>query len=427
MKGIKYLLLLCVFGLFGLHFVQRSFSIFKQQPLIKVADTTKRPVFNWSAYKSREFQTVFQKYIEEKMGFRPILIKLRNQLDFSVFNYTQAPGVVIGKKGMLFIESYIQNSRGSVFKGEEQINNEVRRLKVIQDELKKHNVDFLLIFAPGKATFYSELIPDRYKQRPITNYQYYIKVLSGSGINFIDLNAWFLKLKGKTAYPLYPLTGTHWSTYGIGLAADSMFKYIRKLRNIDLPDFSWDKVIVSDSMRYADNDVGELLNLWRPVKPIPMPYPHFVYKQEGKERPKVIAIGDSYWWGFTGTGITSNVFAKDRYWFYFRDMKVNEQPDGLVANTDLKEQLFSQDLVILMVTEATYMLFPYGFIENFYKRCMPASAEVNQIKLEEYSSKIMNDPDWYRNVSEKARKNKRSINDQIKLEAQYMIDQEQKK
>jgi len=38
---------------------------------------------------------------------------------------------------------------------------------------------------------------------------------------------------------------------------------------------------------------------------------------------------------------------------------------------------------------------------------MPASAEVNQIKLEEYSSKIMNDPDWYRNVSEKARKIKK--------------------
>jgi len=64
-------------------------------------------------------------------------------------------------------------------------------------------------------------------------------------------------------------------------------------------------------------------------------------KQEGKERPKVIAMVISYWWGFTGTGITSNVFAKDRYWFYFRDMKVTEQPDGLVANTDLKRTVGS--------------------------------------------------------------------------------------
>jgi len=427
MKGIKYLLLLFVLCLVGLHLAQRSLIIFKQSPLIGVADTTKRPVLSWNTYFNQEFQPVLQKFLEEKMGFRPMLIKLRNQFDYSVFNYTQAPGVVIGKNGMLFIESYIQNRKGSVFKGKAQIRNEVRRLKLIQDELKKHNVDFILIFAPGKATFYSELIPDHYKQRPVTNYQTYINDLTGSGINFIDMNAWFLKLKGKTNYPLYPLNGTHWSTYGIGLAADSMFRYIEKLRNIELPGFSWDQVTVSDSMRYADNDVGELLNLWHPLKPIPMPYPHFIYKQEGKTRPNVVAIGDSYWWGFTGTGVTANVFAKDRYWFYFRDMKENEQPAGLVADANLKEQLFSQDLVILMVTEATYMLFPYGFIESFYEKCMPASAEVLQIKLEQYIVKIKNDPAWYQSIMEKARTSGHSIEEQLKMDAQFMVDQEEKK
>jgi hypothetical protein len=427
MRVIKFLLLTFVFVLFGLHIAQQSFTVFHSSSLTGVADTTRCPVLTRSSYYQRAFQPVFEKYTEEKMGFRAPLIKLRNQFDYSVYNYTDAPGVVIGKNGMLFIESYIQNCRGSFFKGEQQIKNDVRRLKMIQDELKKHNVDFLLIFAPGKATYYSDLIPDHYKQRPVTNYQYYIKTLSGSGINFIDMNAWFRKLKGKTLYPLYPLNGTHWTSYGIALAADSMFRYIHKLRNIDLPEFSWDKVILSDSMRYTDNDIGELMNLWWPVKHLPMPYLHFLYKQEGKTRPKVISIGDSYWWGFTSSGITANVFSKDNYWFYFRDIMENERKTGLVANVNLKEQLFSQDLVILMVTEATYQLFPYGFVDGFFEKCMPVSAEVQQMKLEKYIVKIKNDPGWYQSVVEKARLNGRNIDEQIKMDAQFMIDQEDKK
>jgi len=68
-------------------------------------------------------------------------------------------------------------------------------------------------------------------------------------------------------------------------------------------------VTLSDSMRYADNDIGELMNLWRPVKQLPMPYMHFTYNQEGKTRP-----GDIHWRqllvGFTYTGITANVLLR---------------------------------------------------------------------------------------------------------------------
>jgi len=427
MKVVKYLLIIFVFALFGFQTVQRSFTLFPQEKLIGVWDTTKCPVLTKETYSKCVFQPGFEKYIEENMGFRTLLIQLRNQFDYSVFNHTETPLVVFGKNGRLLLETYIRNYKGALFSGAGQIRNNVRRLKMIQDELGKHNVDFLLIFAPGKASFYSDLIPHHYQQRPVTNYQYYIKTLAGSGINFIDMNAWFCKLRGKTKYPLYPLNGAHWSSYGIGLAADSMFHYIEKMRNIELPDFSWDKVTLSDSMRYADNDIGELMNLWWPVKHTPMPYLHFCYKQEGKTRPKVISIGDSYWYGFSYTGITANVFAKDIYWFYFRDILENEQKTGTVANVNLKKQLFSQDLVILMVTEATFQLFPYGFIDGFFNKCMPLSPEILKMKLENYIVKIKNDPAWYQIVEEKARTNGLSIDEQLKLDAQFMIDQEERK
>jgi SGNH hydrolase-like domain, acetyltransferase AlgX len=427
MKVIKFLLLFLVFVLFGFQVVQRSFGVFPQEKLIDVWDSTKCPVLTKDSYNKRAFQAVFEKYIEEKMGFRPTLIRLRNQFDYSVFNYTEANWVVIGKRGMLFTEPSIKNYLGISFKGEVQIKNEITRLKIIQDELKKHKVDFLLIFAPGKATFFHELIPDHFKQRPISNYQYYVKTLSGSGINFIDMNAWFRKLKGKTRYPLYPLNGSHWSSYGISLAADSMFRYIEKLKNIELPEFWCDQVKVSDSMRYVDNDIGELMNLSSPLKQQPMAYLHFSYKKERKTRPKVISIGDSYWLGFSKLRITENVFTCDNFWNYFRIVMVNNNMTGVVADVDIKKELFSQDLVILIVTESNYHAFPFGFIDGFFEKCMPDSPEVLQMLIEKYIVMIKNNPTWYQFVVDKARTHGHSIDEQLKMDAQYMIDQEQKK
>jgi len=424
MKPVKYLLIVIVFALFGFQGVQRSFKAIPQDKLIGVWDTTKCPVFTWGSYNKSEFQPGFEKFIEEKMGFRTTLIQLRNQFDYSVFNYTDVPLIVIGKKGMLFLSTYIRNFKGIIFKGAPQITNNVRRLKMIQDELKKHNVDFLLIFAPGKATFYSELIPDYYKKRPATNYQYYTKALAGSGINFIDMNAWFLKIKGKTKYPVYPLNGAHWNSYGIWLGADSMFRYIEKLRNIDLPEVKCDQVIVSDTMKYKDNDVGEMMNLWRPLKHDPMPYFHFSYNKVGKTRPKVISIGDSYWLGFTELGITENVFTCDNFWNYFRLVMVNNIKTGYIKDVDIKKELYSQDLVILIATESNYQVFPFGFIDGFFEKCLPDSPETPKIILERYINNIREDTKWYAFVVQKAKDYGITTDEQLKRDAQYTLDQD---
>jgi hypothetical protein len=100
---------------------------------------------------------------------------------------------------------------------------------------------------------------------------------------------------------------------------------------------------------------------------------------------------------------------------------------GLVADLDFKEQLYSQDLVILMATESNYQSFPYGFIESFFEKCLPNFLETKRIKLEKMIEKIKSDPTWYQYVAEKATMKGRSIDNQIKSDAQFMIDQEEKK
>jgi len=80
MKVIKYLLLFFIFILFGLHVIQQRFHVFHQESLIGVADSTKRPALTKGSYYHRKFQPVFQKYVEEKMGFRPHLLNFGTSL-----------------------------------------------------------------------------------------------------------------------------------------------------------------------------------------------------------------------------------------------------------------------------------------------------------------------------------------------------------
>lgn len=253
----------------------------------------------------------------------------------------------------------------------------------------------------------------------------YVRAFEGSGVNFIDMNKWFLAMKGKSKYPLFPPNSTHWSSYGIALAADSLVHYIEKIRKIDLPHISWEKITLSHSMRYVENELGDLLNLWWPLPTPPTYYPDFIFDMNEKTRPKVITIGDSYWWGFSENQIPQHEFTNDNFWLYFETIRVNKINSGMVKDVDLKEQLFNQDVIILFATESNYQVFPFGFLEQFYRKCLPSSPESRQVKLERYIDDIRNNRDWFKSIVEKAIHNGCSVNEQLRLDAQFMVDKEQ--
>lgn len=424
-KTAKHIILVLILGVLVFPSVQNTIIPIPPSVLQGVDPPDSVPDFPWKTWYNAEERSDYNKAVEENVGLRSYLIKLRNQVDFSLLNFTEAPGVVIGKEGCLFIESYINNYTGLTFKGTAKIDYEISKLEAIQFELKKRNIDFLLVFAPGKATFNAENIPDRYKMKPMSNYGYYTKRIARSGINFIDMNGWFKKMKNKTSYPLYSKGGVHWTSYGVGLAADSMFRYIEKLRNIDLPEFGWDQVEVSDSLRYSDNDACELMNLFFPPYYGPMPYPKFRYDANGKTRPHVMTIGDSYWWGFASTGITENVFSQDNYWFYNKVIFLNGKKINSVSDVSLKEEINKQDLLIMIVTEATYELFPYGFIEAFFTRYLSYWEADKSILMEIKTEEIKQNPQWYQSIVEKAEKNKIPVEEQLKRDVQYLVEQQE--
>ena len=426
-RAIKQLLLALIISFMLLPFLQVNILKMPMTPLVGVQDTLSKPAMTILGFFDGRWQERRMKYAAEKAGFRPWLIRLKNQADYSLFNYTESGGVVIGREGCLYLKSYLNNYCGIEFQGTRRIDYEVQRLTMVSRELNKKNVSFILVLAPGKATFEQEKIPSRYRKKAVTNYEYYARKLASSGIDLIDLNRWFRQLKGSERYPLFPKNGVHWTSWGVALAADTITRHIEKLRNIDMPEIDFNRVYLSDTMKYSDNDAGDLMNLFCLKGNDPMPYPEFSYNQAGKHRPDIVAIADSYWWGFITSGISRNIFGKTRYWFYNKDIYDDEQKLGTVAGTDIHAELEKQEVVIMLITEATWMLFPFGFTDSFLKDYQHETGADREMQIMIVMDNIRRDPKWYRAVAEKAEKNHVPAEEQLRKDAEYIIGLENNK
>lgn len=418
---IKYMLSFFIALAMLLPILQSRFNFFDQQALEGISIKTK-PEFKKEDYWNLSYQENYNNYMNDNFGFRSSLVRLYNQAQFSLFNTSKAPGVVVGKEGELFIESYIDDYIGKNYIGNSKINQQVARLKTLQDSLKARGKDLIVVFAPGKASFYPELIPDKYikRKKDSTNYKGYSGAFIKQGVNFLDLNKWFFENKTKFKHKVYPKYGTHWNHYGMCLGMDTLIKYIEKKRNLDLPDFDYSIVNYNTALKGNDFDVGVLLNLLKPLDPDPNPYPIYKFNTVNKTKPDVLVVGDSYWWCLVGDNLPANFFREDEYWFYNKTQLIKNEKREEIKQLNLSSSIAQREVIILIATEATFYMFPYGFVDNAYA----LYCNDNKKRLAEISNGIKNDNVWYASIINKAKENNISTEAQLKMDAEYMLSEE---
>jgi hypothetical protein len=419
---LKYILGFVIAISLLLPILQSNFEIFEIEPLegITIAE---KPKFKKENYWDLSWQEKYTTYLNDNFGLRAWLIRFYNQGQFELFNATKAPGVVIGKQGELFIESYIDDYIGRNFIGHSKITAQVQKIKTLQDSLNARGKDLIVVFAPGKASYYPELIPDRYinKKKDSSNYASYAKTFVQSGVNFIDLNKWFFENKNKFKHKVYPKYGTHWNHYGMCLGLDTILKYIEKKRNINIPDLDYSIVNYNTALKGNDFDIGVLTNLLMPIEKDANPYPVYKFKTNTNNvKPDVLVVGDSYWWCPVGDNLPSRFFKEDEYWFYNKTQLINNEKRQEVKDINLSAALAKRDVVLLIATEATFYMFPYGFTDNAYK----LYCQDNSKRLNEIINDIKKNSTWLASVAKKAEENSVSLDVQLKLDAEYILSSE---
>lgn len=369
-KFLKYLLFLAVIGFLFLPMIQQVRKMVELKPLDGSYATMVKPIFNLDDWFEGKYQKEEEKYIDQEIGFRSFLVRTYNQVHYSLFDQARANNVIVGKENYLYDENYINSYLGRDFIGQKLIAEKIAKLQKISDTLRAQNIDVVVVFAPGKGSFFPEYIPDQYelKRKTITNHAAYSKALKKTDIHFLDFKSWFLTMKGKTNYPLFPKTGIHWSLYGEVLALDSLAHYVGKIRNAQLPKMFIDRVETPDSLRGTDDDIEKGMNLLFNIQDLKMGYPMVSFQESSSDtKLKVITVADSYYWGVFGQGLSGRIFVDEQFWYYNKEIHSRFLPQSItVDEINIRTEVEKRDVIVLLFTDSNLQNFAYGFIDKLY-------------------------------------------------------------
>lgn len=392
----KRLLLGMLLLLFALPPLQSRFHWLPESELGGAFHMAPHPNFSWDGLTSNNFQTGLEKYLEDRIGFRGILIRMRNQLGYSVFQESWANRLAVGRNDVLFEQEPIEAWLGNDYVGDDEVRFNARRFRSAQDSLAKHGVQLVFVIAPSKATFMPENLPRyaRRQQRSRTNYQAYAQALAAAGVHMVDFSQAFQQWKRTTPYPLFASGGTHWSMYGGTRAADSLVTYLKHSLGVTPAAFRVKSYEVTNVPRYTDDDIARTMNLLFPLPAESLAYPQIDFPASTERKPNLLLVADSFGWTWMYLQITNCFSDQTRYWYYNSEVGW-PGPEATPEGRDLgqlknRAQYLGRDVIVVMFNERNLSQFDKGFsqeVYNIFHPYTPSDHARYQVLVQELSSK----------------------------------------
>ena len=317
---VKRWLLIFVFTILLVPFLQHCLPFISSGQLYGYYTNASDIEFSWAKWIDGSYERGKTDFCNDHVGFRPDLIRVIDQLDFSFFDkchYSE-----LGGDHYLFQSPYIDAYYGEDFAGYQTILERSVKLKALQDTLARLGKSVVVVYAASKASFFPEYFPEnrRHDKKGVTNFQTCRHIADSLGINQLDLDTWFISMKNKSKETLFSKQGIHWTEYAAALAADRFVRYIEKLRGVSIPHPVWSQVLHTQKAQYDDDDIAKQLNIIFPLTKETFSYPIVPDMPDTvAKKLKAIYIGDSYGTKMVETKIITQASALCTYYFYFSD------------------------------------------------------------------------------------------------------------
>jgi SGNH hydrolase-like domain, acetyltransferase AlgX len=371
---VKTGLFVLLFGVLFLPIMQKNMRFLKDGgPLHGYYDEAPNVAFSLKGWFDGDFQTAKSKYFNDHVGYRPFLLKLHSQINYSLFRKLDYGGTTLGTDNYLYYDNYIAAYYGRDYAGYKPLKERMLKIKALQDTLARCGKTLLLVYSPCKAWFYPEHIPElmKYPHSPYNNYKTCVAIGDSLGVNQADLNKWYLTLKDTSKEILYSRQGIHWSNYGSILGSDSLIRQIERLRHIRMAHPHWLKAAHTTEAKDPDNDMANILNLLYPIAKETFCYPELYYTNDSNTtKPRLIFIGDSYSINLIKTGVMQNISSEWQFWFGFKHVlnkdNYNDPQYIKMENYDWKSELQKADCIVILNTPKNADMLSGGFIEAAY-------------------------------------------------------------
>jgi len=358
-----------------------------------VVVAAEKPAFSLRSWFAGAFQQGFELWFAESMGFRGHLVRTDNQIGLSLFHEAASKSndqVVLGKQRCLFQRTYINSFNRVNGPSRDHMRELAGKLRDLQKALAVRGIAFVLLISPSKAELYSDLIPDEFKLREKKNaksaYELILPFLHDYGVHTVDAHAFFKEERHRSAYPLFPPGGIHWSSYGAYLVVVKLTENLEQQLGKKLVHVVCSSMETARGPRrsFAEADLSDLMNVWhfdtgkwlhlRPKFTNEVP--------AGEYRPRALMVGDSF--AFLPVKILKHhrVFKGITLYFYYSTEYV--YPRGGKRRIDKgslnwEERVFSNDAIIMEINEIMIDRVGWGFIEDALKQLQPSGASAGDL------------------------------------------------
>lgn len=376
----KFLLAAAIlFSLFlGLPLFQMWTGFPPDYPLQGVETPSTRPETSLSAWWAGSMQAEFDTWLNQRIGLRGLFVRTANQINHSLFGELSknlGTPVLMGRDGFLFEKAYVDAYQVNGMRPESELENVSSSTRRLQDRLAVDGIAFLLVIAPSKAEIYSEYLPAgtdvKGRSGRRSNYQNMAAHLRKDGVNLVDAHALFLEWKREPDVPLlFAKGGTHWNQYGAARVVSRIMEELRELTGKDLPTLQVVGAMTNRTIVDADNDLGELVNLWS-GRPLAGPQIHPVLETHvGTHSPDILFVGDSYVFTLTNLMDREKLYRKrDTYYYYNRHYFYPVAPNVELdkRQLDLLEEISGRDAIVVEVGEYWLPRIGFGFVRDLLK------------------------------------------------------------
>ena len=363
--------------------IQQQTGLFKFKELSGVVDSNPKPEWTWHNLIGSSLQDSTEAYLQQNFGFREPLTRFYNQTEWALFRYSQVAEdqrIIITRDNWIFepwnVEEYYQSHAYQYANDStemvEKLEAEAQRLLKVQELLEPYNTHLFVALLPGKELVCSEHMPENpgyFKGKTITAYDFYRTRFKELGVNHIDLGEWFVQMKDTVSYPLFPQTGTHWSNLAAIHSADTLIRYMEWLSDTNMVNITMGDVY--QRTLKPDADLESLMNLIWPIQKAPNYLTTACYDFDTTAwRPRLITIGDSFYWNILNYTPVWAVFESVPYWYYFSTVYFGcndllETRD--INDLDVLQEVIDADFVMLSYSTVALYKMSNGFSERLLK------------------------------------------------------------
>ena len=139
-------------------------------------------------------------------------------------------------------------------------------------------------------------------------------------------------------------------------------------------DCMMEKGITTETPKFYDNDLMDLLNLLYKLPSNQLYYPSIRFNDSPeKYKPNTILIGDSYTWAWIHTcPFFQNIFDRNsEFWYYNRVVEFTNSgaypSNKNVESFNLTEKIKQRDFIILLFNEHNLFEFDFNVTKNLQK------------------------------------------------------------